>query len=470
MKLNKLLLGSLIGLACLHVLFNAFLSSHFPDHREAGSNNRHPMIDLQNAPRMLEMQNEDPQQQEQQQQQPKDDVAHPQRNRRKKKNYHAILKNENLNKLPTANTISPYLKHPLFEGKERLLTMLHEAHFFNDSSPQFFADPKKVIDLSKKLPLWETITDRLGGENPAIEGLDTCEDFRARVAPEDRFMGVAGLFATGTNLLASLLVANCENRARQQKYGGTGVRWQVNWGKHTPARYRLENRIDQGLKNEDYLPIVTIRSPYSWMQSMCRQRYSTHWFHNAKEHCPNLVPNEIDHRWYNYTIKHGKRGINRLYKDPWLRDNLLDLANFTLDATAVPVRVRYKAGNLFHTSLAHMWNEWYHEYLDGDFPRVVVRLEDLVFHAKEVVTKVCTCMGGHMAKDFQYVTETAKVGDDKIHGSDRTNLIKWFTKWHLEDRTKNMTAGDRAYAQEHLDGDLMKQFQYIHPQPETESS
>jgi hypothetical protein len=149
-------------------------------------------------------------------------------------------------------------------------------------------------------------------------------------------------------------------------------------------------------------------------------------------------------------MAHGKKGVNSLFKDPWLRDNLLDTANFTLDSPAVPVRVRYKSGTLYHESLAAVWNEWYREYYDADFPRIIVRLEDLVFHAKEVVTKVCECFGGKMESDFLYVTKTAKVGE--IHGSDRTDLFKWFTHWHLENRARNMTE------------ELLKQFQYGTPE------
>lgn len=449
---------------------------YFPDHPSNTYQDRHPMaksksIERESLQQQQQLQHprganslnmDDPHQQQQQQQQP-----NKQQQPRKRKKLR-ILANEKRKVKPTANTVSPYLKHPLFAGKERLLTMLHEAHYFNDSAPEFFQDKVKVEALASQLPLWETITHRLGGEKPALEGLDTCSKFQSLVPPEERFIGVAGLFATGTNLLASLLVANCQNKARIEKYnGGTGVRWQVNWGKHTPARYRLDNRLDPKLNNEHYLPVVTIRHPYSWMQSMCRQRYSTHWFHNAQEHCPNLVPNEIDHKWYNYTVKYGKRGINHLFNDPWLRDNLLDLANYTLNRTVVPVRVRYKSGTQFHESLAHLWNDWYKEYMvDADFPRIVVRLEDLVFHAKEVVTQICSCIGGTVVDDFRYVSETAKVGDDNIHGKDRTNLFKWFTKWHLEDRTKNMTKEDRAYAREHLDPDLLKKFQYEHPEAE----
>ena len=470
-RLNHLLMGVAVILGCMF-LSQMLVWVYLPD--TGDPTNQHPMIAIPTTTRDLikdkpfkvskiasvqrsqqQLKLEDKQQQQQQHQ-----------------SGHGRVKTHQIHRekpaVPTANTISPYLKHPLFEGKERLLTMLHEAHYFNDSAPEFFKDEAKVQSLSEKLPTWKTITDRLGGEKPALVGLDTCEAFRAKVPPAERFIGVAGLFATATNLLASLFVSNCRNDARMKEFSGTGVRWQVNWGKHSLARYRLDNHIDPSLNNDNFLPVVTTRHPYSWMQSLCRQRYSTHWFHNAQEHCPNLVPNDIDRKWYNFTVKYKKQGVHELFQDPWFRDNLLDFANFTLNSTVVPVRVRYKSGTLFHESLAHMWNEWYHEYIDADFPRIVVRLEDLVFHSKEVITDICNCIGGKMQKDFQYVTQTAKVGDDNIHGKaeDRTNMFKWFTKWHLENRTKNMTREDHAYATEHLDSKLLDLFRYTPAPPE----
>lgn len=36
----------------------------------------------------------------------------------------------------------------------------------------------------------------LYGPKPIIEGLERCEDFRNTVAPEDRFLAVAGLYNT----------------------------------------------------------------------------------------------------------------------------------------------------------------------------------------------------------------------------------------------------------------------------------
>lgn len=447
-KAFNLLAMGVATFAGFMVLTQILILNYVPD--TGHSNNQHPMVARHSS--LNEAANE--------QKEP------PPKRRIKKDRAHTLHQEKNA--VPTAHTKSPYLKHPLFAEKGPLLTMLHEAHYFNDSADFFFKDDAKVKSLAEKLPAWKTITDRLGGEKPALIGLDTCEAFRAKVPPAERFIGVAGLFATGTNLLASLLVGNCQNKVRMKEVGGTGVRWQVNWGKHSPARFRLENFLDEKLTNDNFLPVVTTRHPYSWMQSLCRQRYSTHWFHNAQEHCPNLIPNDIDRKWYNYSLKYKKKGIHKLFKDPWFRDNLLDFANFTLNSTVVPVRVRYKSGELFHESLAHMWNEWYHEYIDADFPRIVVRLEDLVFHSKEVVTNICTCIGGTMNKEFQYVTQTAKVGDANIHGKveDRTNMFKWFTKWHLEDRTNNMTREDHEYATEHLDSELLDLFHYILPPAE----
>jgi len=42
-------------------------------------------------------------------------------------------------------------------------------------------------------------------------------------------------------------------------------------------------------------------------------------------------------------------------------------------------------------------------------------------------------------------------------------MYKWFSRWHLEDRLKNMTSDDHAYLKENLDNDLLDLFHYSHP-------
>lgn len=145
--------------------------------------------------------------------------------------------------VPTANTVSPYLKLPLFKGKERFLTILHEAHYFNDKHETFFQDEEKVQSLANALPTWEQVSERLGGDRPFIIGLDRCEEYQSQVSPVERLIGVSGMFATGTNLLADLLVNNCYNGPRVEAGLGAGVRWQVNWGKHVRFFFFLRNAI-----------------------------------------------------------------------------------------------------------------------------------------------------------------------------------------------------------------------------------
>jgi hypothetical protein len=50
----------------------------------------------------------------------------------------------------------------------------------------------------------------------------------------------------------------------------------------------------------------------------------------------------------------------------------------------VPVNVKYEDTSDSHLSLAHFWSEWYRLYMDADYPRIIVRFEDLLFYGEEV--------------------------------------------------------------------------------------
>ncbi len=97
-----------------------------------------------------------------------------------------------------------------------------------------------------------------------------------------------------------------------------------------------------------------------------------------------------------------------------------------------------------YTSLAHMWKEWYLPYYQAtDYKRLMIRLEDLVFRPKAVVTAVCDCVGGVMAGtvrdrgrndvDFWYVRDSANTG--KGHGRHRSDLLTAFVKYGQPLRT-----------------------------------
>jgi hypothetical protein len=155
--------------------------------------------------------------------------------------------------------------------------------------------------------------------------------------------------------------------------------------------------------------------------------------------------------------------------DPWLMDNVYNTANFHKHSSVIPLYVRYKLVNTTHLSLAHLWNDWYKEYFEATFPRLLVRMEDLLFHAEQVVQQVCTCVGGSTTspKQFQYITDSAKHG--AIHGTDKTNLVTAMIRYGnsaILNRTNGMTNEDQDYAQHNLDKQLMRLFGYQHPNDE----
>jgi hypothetical protein len=123
------------------------------------------------------------------------------------------------------------------------------------------------------LPTVQQVAD-MYGRAPRIWGLgDSCERFQNYGNPVDHFITTAGTFNTGTNLMAELLIANCYMPKRREAEQGDGVRWQVVWGKHTPVwnetiRQHHRTYNDSSVTADNMFPIVTIRDPFQWMQSV----------------------------------------------------------------------------------------------------------------------------------------------------------------------------------------------------------
>ena len=283
-------------------------------------------------------------------------------------------------------------------------------------------------DTKRQLPTWSTV-QRLYGTAPRIYGLDTCARFREITDPSQTFLAIAGTFNSGTNLLSQLMIQNCQIDERMAAYGEKqkGMRWQVKWGKHTPPRYREQHvtTTDGDVPLEYTLPLITIRDPYSWMQSMCRHAYAARWPHNAKN-CPHV---------YN---EHNQRTSK--------------------------VTVAYAEATLAHESLPGMWNDWYNEYMNVDFPRVMVRMEDLIFYGKNVTETLCQCGGGSpRRKQFRHVSESAKLGT-AAHGNHKTSLLQAIIHYGTDKgRLHQMTDKDLQVTKEILDPHLMELFNYQNP-------
>jgi len=354
------------------------------------------------------------------------------------------------------------------EGKEDILNILKSGGIDVSKLP---------LDILEDLPTWRHIQSKYG-PRPILNGLDTCAKFRQTIPPSESFIAPAGAFNSGTNLMAELLIANCHIPAREKEYGKSshGVRWQVSWGKHQPPKWRNTdhsvNKKPGEVPSQNILPVVTVRHPYSWFQSLCRRRYATHWFH-AQGHCPNFVANEVDYEFLQYGLDESYKTSPRWQavhnNDAWLVDNVMNTANFTADKSIVPVYVKYNRETTNHDSLAHMWNEWYQDYIDADFPRVLVRFEDLLFYGRDVTRQVCQCAGGELySNKFRHIKTSAKKGDDKVHGNERTGLIEAIIRYGklADDRnyTHGMTKEDLKFTKEHLNASYMKMFHYEHPE------
>jgi hypothetical protein len=298
-------------------------------------------------------------------------------------------------------------------GREPILALLKEAG---------------VGDLSvgkiQSLPTWNQVVE-LYGDETIVLGTDRCEAYRKMTPPSEAYVGVAGLFNTGTNLLEYHLRANIRHPANQYH-----SRWQVPWGKHRMASAKWNNTVDSSeMDNKDAaLPIVIVRDPLHFMQSMCQHPYATTWRH-GDHHCPNLVPSESDHAHFK---------------------NLQETFGVTVKFS--------KTSHEHFDSLAHLWSGWYNEYLATDYPMLIIRFEDLVFRPVSVMEKVAECMGGVVNTPFSYKLKTSK-----SHGSG-TDFVKAVVKTgDTIGRTKNMTAADLEYVRQHLDDGLMKMLRYRLP-------
>lgn len=159
---------------------------------------------------------------------------------------------------------------------------------------------------------------------------------------------------------------------------------------------------------------------------------------------------------YTSRWQHGRRGQN--------------CPNLKIDGEWNEVTTKFAEGRTENSdSLAHLWNDWYKMYLeDAKYPRLFVRLEDLVFHAKETTTTICECIGGKMSTEypFAYVLDSAKA-DSRGHDTSTGFVQAWIKYSKPQPPLGGFTRRDFLAAEEALNSDYMEMFHYAHPK-ETE--
>ena len=235
--------------------------------------------------------------------------------------------------------------------------------------------------------------------------------------------------------MSEFLQQNCFLPEKKKKKHSPGIRAQVPWGKHTPVALRGVNHAISGgdINHSFVLPVLIIKDPYTWMQSMCRHEYSAGWFHK-EDHCPNLIP---------YTQK--------------------EKENFPKEES-VPINVHYSKENIVnYKSLVDLWNTWYTDWMESSFPFLAIRFEDLLFHSEDVVRQVCHCATGEMLHDndgkgFQYIQESAKQG--KVHSGSNGLLSALIKYGNTKLRKEQYLEEDLQFARQNLDSKLMEMFNY----------
>lgn len=130
--------------------------------------------------------------------------------------------------------------------------------------------------------------------------------------------------------------------------------------------------------------------------------------------------------------------------------------------------VKYAEFRREHDSILHLWNDYYREYLEASFPRLIVRIEDLIFHPEEVVKAVCECAGGSMRNDgkFRYIVNSAKKGE-YAHGKERTGFVDAIIKYGSAERRYESFkfSSDLEFIRDNLDSELLHLLGYEPPDP-----
>lgn len=274
-----------------------------------------------------------------------------------------------------------------------------------------------------------------------------CGNFRDKVPYKQRLVGIAGLFNTGTNLLATLLSRNCKfHDAKNQPGEGSmsdrgPVLWQIPSGKHNHAHQLGKFFVSQdqiknwkpkhggrvALKYEHMITVVVVKDPLNWMSSMCRHKYAAtgSWWREPK--CPMLTSNS------DVRVK-------------WHKELQTSEFNTMLD----------------------FWVEWHNEYLDIDRPRIFVRYEDLLFDQERALRSVCACAGGELQGNLSYVKRSVKDGveghgtNNKLHTT-RDSALQMYSS--SEQRLKRYNDEDLEFIRDHKDANLlMEKLGYFVPE------
>lgn len=153
---------------------------------------------------------------------------------------------------------------------------------------------------------------------------------------------------------------------------------------------------------------------------MCKVQYFVYWAHKRKgKPCPNLVN------------KANPDGVPATVWD----DNLHP--------------------KIHYPSLLHVWNGFYQDYVKVNFPRIIIRFEDMLLYPDQVLKEIANCVGVDVAKIIKFQAQSSKT-----HGSQSSWLKTLEKTGNDTDRIVGFTPEDKEYAAQHLDKELLEIFHY----------
>lgn len=100
--------------------------------------------------------------------------------------------------------------------------------------------------------------------------------------------------------------------------------------------------------------------------------------------------------------------------------------------------------------------------MNATFPRLIVRYEDLLLHANEVIPQICQCVNGKLVNITEHGVTLSQASVKDIHQHGKTsNLREAMLRYGSQAlRTKHFSKGDLIYADEYLRKELMDLFGY----------
>jgi hypothetical protein len=268
------------------------------------------------------------------------------------------------------------------EGKERLVKMI-VPHQQQEQLKQSLMNKNSIVikddttrtkirmdELCRRLPTWNSVTE-LYGREPIIVGMDTCEMYRSQVHSTNT-IAIGGLPNTGTNSINwnELFESYKERIGHELDFNTPNIK-EFSWANQTIHVRRIDP-----ITGESLLPIILVRDPYQWMATTCDNHTDIRLMSEMGQiSCPNLM-------------------------------HLASTGNGSTTTNARQIRTTLPNGTMVHdpySSLSDLLSRWNNHFLQADWPRLMIRYEDLLFHTGHVLDKIMECLSGqHASPNTQY--------------------------------------------------------------------